>query len=80
MTLLYSKFNQLSDMWQQPVSSTFELESDLQVTVDWGKTGLVDFNAGKIQTVSFDHGGSKEKEGTTLKNSNFKQLVFSIRE
>ena len=34
VTLLYSKFDQLSDMWQQPVSSTSELESDLQFTVD----------------------------------------------
>ena len=28
--------------------------SDLQDTVDWGKKGLVDFNAGKTQLVSFD--------------------------
>ena len=32
-----------------------ELESDLQDTVDWGRKWLVDFNAGKIQLVSFDH-------------------------
>ena len=27
---------------------------NLQVTVDWGRTWLADFNAGKIQLVSFD--------------------------
>ena len=31
-----------------------EIVSDLQDTVDWGKKWLVDFNAGKIQLVSFD--------------------------
>ena len=30
-----------------------KLESDLQDTVDWGRNWLVDFNAGKIQLVSF---------------------------
>ena len=33
---------------------TFQLESDLQDTVDWGRKWLVDFNAGKTQQVSFD--------------------------
>ena len=32
----------------------FELEPDLQDTVDWGRKWLVDFNAGKTQLVSFD--------------------------
>ena len=31
-----------------------EPESDLRDTVDWDKKWLVDFNAGKIQIVSFD--------------------------
>ena len=31
-----------------------EFESDLRDTIDWGKKWLVDFNAGKIQVVSFD--------------------------
>ena len=31
-----------------------ELESDLQDNVDWGRKRLLDFNAGKIQLVSFD--------------------------
>ena len=30
-----------------------ELESDLRDTVDWDRKWLVDFNAGKIQLVSF---------------------------
>ena len=32
----------------------FEVESDLQDIVDWGRKWLVDFNAGKTQLVSFD--------------------------
>ena len=36
----------------------FELESDLQDTVDWGKKWLVDFNAGKTQLVLFDRSSS----------------------
>ena len=31
-----------------------ELESDLRDSVDWGKKGFVDFNAGKTELVSFD--------------------------
>ena len=31
-----------------------ELESALGDTVDWGRSWLVDFNAGKTQLVSFD--------------------------
>ena len=29
------------------------LESDLRNTVDWGKKGLVDYNAGETQQASF---------------------------
>ena len=52
-TTLYSKCDQASDLWQQ-LELAFELESDLQDTVDWGKKWLVDFNAWKTQLVSFD--------------------------
>ena len=52
-TTLYSKCDQVSDLWQQ-LELTSELESDLQDTVDWGKKWLVDFIAGKTQLVSFD--------------------------
>ena len=52
-TILYSKCDQASDLWQQ-LELASELESDLQDTVDWGKKWLVDFSAGKTQLVSFD--------------------------
>ena len=49
----------------------FELESDLQDTVDWGKKWLVDFNAGKTQLVSFDQSKNtdaidKKMDGSVL--------------
>ena len=52
-TTLYSKCDQASDLRQQ-LELTFEFESDLQDTVDWGRKWLVHFNAGKTQLVSFD--------------------------
>ena len=52
-TTLYSKCDQVSDLWQQ-LELASELESDLRDTVDWGKKWLVDFNAGKSQLVSFN--------------------------
>ena len=52
-TNLYSKCDRASDLWQQ-LELASELESDLRDTVDWGTKWLVDFNAGKTQTVSFD--------------------------
>ena len=47
----------------------FELESDLQDTVDWGKKWLVDFNAVKTQLVSFDW--SKNTDATDVKMDEF---------
>ena len=35
-TTCYSKCDQPSDLWQQ-LELAFELESDLQETVDWGR-------------------------------------------
>ena len=52
-TTLYSKCDQVSDLWQQ-LELASELESDLRETVDCGRKGLVDFNAGKTELVSFD--------------------------
>ena len=49
-TTLYSKCDQAFDLWQQ-IDLTFELESDIQDPVNWGKKWLVDFNAGKTQVV-----------------------------
>ena len=48
-TTLISKCGWASDLWQQ-LELASELESDIR---DWGKKRLVDFNAGKIQLVSF---------------------------
>ena len=45
-TTLYSKFDQVSDLWQQ-LELASELESDLRDTVDCGRKWLVDVNAGK---------------------------------
>ena len=52
-TTVCSKCDQASDLRQQ-LELAFELESDLQHTLDWGKKWLVDFNTGKTQLVSFD--------------------------
>ena len=52
-TTLYSKCDQVFDLWQQ-LELASELESDLRDTVDWGRKWLVDFNAGKTQLISFD--------------------------
>ena len=52
-TTLYSKCDLASDKWQQ-LELASELESDLWDTVDQDKKWLVDFNAGKIQLVSFN--------------------------
>ena len=42
-TTLYSKYDQVSDLWQQ-LELTSELASDLQDAVDWGRKWLVDFS------------------------------------
>ena len=52
-SMLYSKCDQASDLWQQ-LEVAFELKSDLRDTVDLGREWLVDFNAGKTQLVLFD--------------------------
>ena len=52
-TTLYTIYDQASDLWQQ-LKLVSELEQDLRDTVDWGRTCLVDFNAGKTPLVSFD--------------------------
>ena len=52
-TTLYSKCNQVSDLWKQ-LELASELESDLRETANWGKKLFADFNAGKTQLVLFD--------------------------
>ena len=44
-TTVYSKCDQVSDLWQQ-LELASELESYLQDAVNWGRKRLVDFNAG----------------------------------
>ena len=41
-TTLYSKCDQASDLWQQ-LELASELESDLRVTVDWGRKNSTSF-------------------------------------
>ena len=45
-TTLYSECDQASDLWQQ-LELASELKPDLRETVDWDRTWLVDFYAGK---------------------------------
>ena len=64
-----------------------ELESDPQDAVDWGRKWLVDFNAGKIQLVSFDWSNNTgaidvKMDGSVLEGkSSFKMqgLTFSSK-
>ena len=51
-TALYSKCDQVSDLWQQ-LELASELEYDLRDTVGWGRKLLVDFNAGKKNLKKF---------------------------
>ena len=82
-TTLYSKCDQASDLWQQ-VELAFELESDLQDTVDWCRKWLGDFNAGKTQLVSFDRSNNTgatdvKMDGSVLeKKISFKMLGLTF--
>ena len=65
--------------WNWPL----DLEYDLRDTVDWGKYGVVDFNAGKSQLVLFDQSNNTgfvdvKMDGSVLEEeSSFKMLVLS---
>ena len=82
-TILYSKCDRASDLWQQ-LDLASELESDLRETVYWGKKWLVDFNAGKTQLVSFDqcnnNGSIDVKMGGSIleEKSSFKMLWLTF--
>ena len=71
---LYSKCDQVSDLWQQ-LELASELEADLQDLVNWGNKWLADFIAGKTQLVLFDwsNNGSIDVkiDGSVLKTLNF---------
>ena len=78
-TTLYSKCDQASDLWQQ-LELAFELESDLRDMVDWGKRWLVDFNAGKIQLVSFDWSNNNgsidvKMDGSVLEEKSYFKML-----
>ena len=75
-TTLYSKCNHASDLWQQ-LDLASELESDLRDTVDWGRTWVVDFNAGKTQPVSFDR--SKNTGAIDVKMDGFLRKKHLLR-
>ena len=81
-TTLYSKYDQASDLWQQPELAS-ELKSDLWDTVYLWKW-LVDFNAGKPQLVSFNQSNNTgaidvKMDGSVLeKNSFFKMLALTF--
>ena len=83
-TTLYSKCDQASDLWQQ-LELVSDLESDLRDTVDLGKKWHVDFNAEKMQLVSFDRhnntGSINVKMNALEEKSSFKilELTFSSK-
>ena len=77
-TILYSKCDQASDLWQQ-LELASELESDLQDTVDWGKKWLVDFNAGKSQLVWFDGSNNTGSTDVKVDGSVFDEEKYLLR-
>ena len=57
-----------------------ELESDLRITVDYGKKWLVDFNAGKTQLVLFDRSNNAgaidvKVDGSALEEKSFFKML-----
>ena len=56
-TILCSKCDQASNLWQQHELAS-ELESNPPDTVDLGEKWLVDFNAGKTHLILFDQSSS----------------------
>ena len=70
-------------MWQT-LELASELESDLQDTVVWARKWLVDFNAGKIQLISFDQSNKTgaidvKMDGSVLEErSSFKMLGLTF--
>ena len=82
-TILYSKRDQASDLWQQ-LELASELESDLPDTVDLSKKWLVNFNDGKTQLVLFNQSNNSLSidvimDGYALEEkSSFKMLVLTF--
>ena len=82
-TTLYSKCDRASDLWQQ-LELAYDLESDLQDNVNWGRKRLVDFSAGKTQLASFDQSANTgtidvKMDGSVLEEkSSFKMLGLTF--
>ena len=65
----------------------FELESDLQDSLDWGRRWLVDFKTGQTQLISFDQSNNagaidvKMDWSVLGEKSSFKvlQLIFPCK-
>ena len=73
----------VSMIWKQ-LELASEFKSDLRDTVEWDQTWLVDFNAGKIQLVSFDRFNNNsyidvKMDGPVLEEKpSFKMLGFTF--
>ena len=82
-TILYSNYDQASDLWQK-LELAFEPESDLRDTMDWGRKWPVDFRAGKTQLVSLDWSNNigaadvKMDRSVLEEKSSFKMLGLSF--
>ena len=79
--MIYSKFDQTSDLWQQ-LELASELKSDLRDTVDWGRKWLNDFNAGKTQFCLSTGAIDVKRDGSVLEEKSlFKilELTFSSK-
>ena len=82
-TILYSKCDQASDLWQQ-LELASELESDLPGTVDMSKKWLVNFNDGKTELVLFNQSNNSVSidvimDGYALEEkSSFKMLLLTF--
>ena len=83
-TILYSKCDQASDLWQQ-LELASGLESDLRdSSVNWGQKWLVNLNAGKSQLILFDRSNDTaaidvKMDGSVLEEkSSFKILGLTF--
>ena len=65
---LYSKCDQAFNLCQQRVLAS-KLESDLRNTVEWGRSWLADFSAGKTQLVLIDQSNNTGTIGMKIDES-----------
>ena len=77
-TTVYSGCDQSSDLWQQ-LELAFELEFDLQGTMDWDGKWFVDFNAGKLDQSNNNGSVDVKMDGSVLEEkSSFKMLELTF--